>query len=116
MVDTSQQVIPQQEESEPTKNSEMCIGRNSIVTLPNNVVCIRIIQSLNTPTLNRTEMVTNTTLMTTQGMTTHRNIHILIKYKIYMCTQVTDVLHFCRHKMKTAHFYTVYVYSYIYII
>ena len=79
MVDTSQKVLPQEEEGQTAKRSEMCIGWNSITTLPHNVVCIRTVQSLNTPALNRTEIVTSTTLMTTQGMPTHHMhyIHIL---------------------------------------
>ena len=67
MVDNSQNVIPQEEEGETAKRSEMCIGWNSIITLPNNVVCIRTVQSLNTPTTNRAEIMTSPTLMTTQG-------------------------------------------------
>ena len=65
MGDNSQEVIPQQEsETESVKRSEMCISQSNMMILPNSVV---IVQSLNNPTLKRSQLVTNVTLMIAQG-------------------------------------------------
>ena len=57
--DNSKKVVTAQEETQPMKRSEMCIGWNN-TTQPNNIitgVTIRITQSM---TNDKTQLVTNT--------------------------------------------------------
>ena len=69
MEESSQDVIPQQEvETESVKRSEMCIGLNCVMmALPKNIVTGITIMIATNPILKRTQLVTNTTLKTTQG-------------------------------------------------
>ena len=70
MGDSSQEVTPQQEVgTESVKRSEMCIGFNGVMTLPENTVTgvtIMIAQPVTHPNFKRTELVTNITLHETQ--------------------------------------------------
>ena len=68
MEESSQDVIPQEVETELVKRLEMCIGLNCVMmALPKNIVTGITIMIATNPTLKRTQLVTNTTLKTTQG-------------------------------------------------
>jgi len=101
-MDSLQEVTPQQEEDAVSviERSKMCIGSWKSLMLPNNIVTgcdtVKMEQSAtNSGTLERAQLVTNTTLRMTQGSVSH--VHKLYTY-------------ICMH-VRYSHSYTVTVHA-----